>query len=489
MYPRLYVARELLKDDGVIFISIDDNEQAQLKLLCDEVFGEENFVTTIAVKLSEPTGVKMAHADKRIPKLKEYVLCYKKSKNISITPVMENKPEWDSEYRTVILGLNKKELAEIKIIANDENRTNEDVSYVNKMISRCSFESASTICKQETQKELSDEWLFENAFRIVQFVTMTGGALQQARDIKQSGVIRSDMFSIVTPKKKMYFVKTDFNHKSDLPRSKILFADEYLQMNTGDFWHDIKTTGLDNEGGVSFKNGKKPLKLLNRLMNLVLGNNDLILDFFAGSGTTAHAVMQLNAQDNGNRKFICVQLPETTDPKSEAHKAGYQSIFEITQARIEKAAAKIQAENPDYQGDLGFKIFETVSDFRIADDELSPQLAMPISDDFSDDDYHRLLTTWRVFDGNEPGCAVQAVCLGDYSASLCGEVLYLIAPGFGSQAIKALLDKLDNQQGFEPKRIVLFGENVESAKQRELKQALETYQNKKNVQLSLLVRY
>lgn len=244
MYPRLYIARELLQDDGVIFISIDDNEQAQLKLLCDEVFGEENFVTTIAVKLSEPTGVKMAHADKRIPKLKEYVLCYKKSKNISITPVMENKPEWDSEYRTVILGLSKKELAEIKIIANNENRTNEDVNYVNRVISKCSFDSASTVCKQETQKELSDEWLFENAFRIVQFVTMTGGALRQAKDIKLSGAIESDMFSIVTPKKKMYFIKTDFNHQSDLPRSKILFADEYLQMNTGDFWHDIKTTGL-----------------------------------------------------------------------------------------------------------------------------------------------------------------------------------------------------------------------------------------------------
>lgn len=491
MYPRLCIARELLKDDGVIFISIDDNEQAQLKLLCDEVFGEENFVATIAVKLSEPTGVKMAHADKRIPKLKEYVLCYKKSKNISIMPVMENKPEWDSEYRTVILGLSKKELAEIKITANNENRTNEDVNYVNGVISKCSFDSASTVCKQETQKELSDEWLFENAFRIVQFVTMTGGALRQAKDIKLSGAIESDMFSIVTPKKKMYFIKTDFNHQSDLPRSKILFADEYLQINTGDFWHDIKTTGLDNEGGVAFKNGKKPLKLLNRLMGLTVGKNDLILDFFAGSGTTAHAVMQLNAQDNGNRRFICVQIDEPTDPKSEARKAGYPTIFEITKERIIRSAQKIKSENPDYQGDLGFKIFETMPDFRATDDEISPQLEFPemLHANLEPKQYETLLTTWCVYDGNALTQSVQSVELGGYSANLCGTTLYVVYPDFDSVAIKALLDKLDHDADFIIERVVLFGEMVESAKQRELKQALDTYNNKKNVHLSLLVRY
>ena len=204
--------------------------------------------------------------------------------------------------------------------------------------------------------------------------------------------------------------------------------------------------------------------------------------------------MQLNADDakNGvkaNRRFICVQLPEATDPKSEARKAGYQTIFDITQARIEKAAAKIQQDFPDYQGDLGFKIFEIVPDFRKSDDELNPQIAMPMHADFSDEAYHTLLTTWCVYDGNALTQSVQTVKLGDYIANLCGTTLYVIYPDFDSTAIKALLDKLDNDADFVIERIVLFGANVESAKQRELKQALDTYSNKKNVHLSLLVRY
>lgn len=380
MYSRLKLARNLLVDDGVIFISCDDNEQANLKRMCDEIFGRQHFLTTISVKLSEATGVKMAHVKKRIPKLKEYILCFKKSDNISITPIMENKSEWDSEYKTVILGINKDELEKIKIIADNENRSKHDIVEVNKILSKCSFATASQICKDETGKELNEEWLFKNAYRIIQFVTMTGGALQQAKEIKLSGCVEGEAFSIITSKNKMYFIRTDFNHESDLPRSKILFADEYLQMNIGDFWKDIKTTGLDNEGGVPFKNGKKPLKLIKRLLSLVTNQNDLILDFFAGSATTADAVMQFNAEDGGNRHFIMVQLPEvidlshaTTDKAKQQAKQAIKfldeiskphTIAEISKERIRRAATKIQADFSDKlpeNWDGGFRVLKVDS--------------------------------------------------------------------------------------------------------------------------------
>ena len=211
MYPRLKLARNLLRDDGVIFISIDDNEQANLKRLCDEVFGEDNFLTCIAVKLSESTGVKMAHAKQRIPKLKEYVLIYKKSETVTINPAMISKDKWDSEYRTVCLGLTKIELEFVKEVVADESRNQKDLLVVQNFLDKASFQAASVVCRQETGNEISDEWLFSNAYRIVQFVTMTGGALTLARTKKESFTTLPPAFSIVTPKNKAYLIKSDFN--------------------------------------------------------------------------------------------------------------------------------------------------------------------------------------------------------------------------------------------------------------------------------------
>lgn len=140
---------------------------------------------------------------------------------------------------------------------------------------------------------------------------------------------------------------------------------------------------------------------------------------------------------------------------------------------------------------MGFKIFETMPDFRATDDEISPQLEFPemLHAHLEPKQYETLLTTWCVYDGNALTQSVQSVELGGYSANLCGTTLYVVYPDFDSVAIKALLDKLDHDADFIIERIVLFGEMVESAKQRELKQALDTYNNKKNVHLSLLVRY
>ena len=111
----------------------------------------------------------------------------------------------------------------------------------------------------------------------------------------------------------MYFIKGDYSSEISKPRIKLLFADDYLTVNPCDFWQDIKTTGLDNEGFVDFRNGKKPLRLLERLITLFTGDDDIILDFFSGSGTTGQAVMEFNNKLSTNRKFILIQLPEVLD--------------------------------------------------------------------------------------------------------------------------------------------------------------------------------
>ena len=190
-----------------------------------------------------------------------------------------------------------------------------------------------------------------------------------------------------------------------------------------------------------------------------------------------------------------LQLPEKTDEKSEAYKAGYQTIFDITKERIIRSAAKIRTEHPDYSGDLGFKMFETVPllGFQAAlktDFDLI-QANLPYTTDtaLSNEQLHTLLTTWRVYDGCRLPEKVQSIDLAGYTAYYCRNHLYLLASGFYSECVKALIEKLDNDKDFVPERIVLLSANMDSAMQKELKQAVETYANKKGLNnLSVLAR-
>ncbi len=357
MYPRLKLARNLLKEDGVLSISIDDNEQANLKRLCDEVFGEESHVNTICVKMSESTGVKMAHVGQRLPKLKEYVLFYKKME-VRIVPPLIPKDNWDSEYKHLVCGLSKEEIGELKTIIGDESSAESNIVKADHICSKISLKPLNRLF-DERNVTTEDEKLrakYENAWRIVRDVATT----TVARNLADQKKLNTDagFFLVVTPKKKKYLIKSDYNQQSEQPRIRLLFADQYLTTNPGDFWQDIRTTGLDNEGGVDFKNGKKPLKLLDRLLRISTDSSDLVLDFFAGSCTTAHAVLALNKEDAGERKFIMVQLPERCDATSEPKKAGFNTIADIGKERIRLAGEEIRRENPDYDGDLGFRVFK-----------------------------------------------------------------------------------------------------------------------------------
>jgi adenine-specific DNA-methyltransferase len=305
MQARLEILERLLTNDGFIAVQIDDKQYARLYLIMCEIFGERN-LKTICIKMSEPTGVKMASINKNgsIAKLKEYVILAGKSGIKGLTVEKIPKGSWDYEYKTACVGLSKDELQFIKQVLDNEERTESEIVEVETLAQRLSFLPAKDLCINEGNQKLTEEWLFRNAWRIVQFATLTGGAKDLAVDKKLSYDFIPPAFVVTTKQSKAYLVKGDFNHETRLPRCKMLFADMYLEVHPGDFWSDIKTTGLDNEGGIDFKNGKKPEKLVNRIISMTTKPNDIVLDSFGGSGTTGAVAHKMG------RRWIMVELGE-----------------------------------------------------------------------------------------------------------------------------------------------------------------------------------
>jgi len=299
MYKRLYLSKTLLKRNGSIFISIDDNEYPRLVMLIEKIFGENN-IKTICIKMSEATGVKMASVIKngRIPKLKEYLVIAKKDGINNLYLEKLPKEQWDNEYKTIITNTSKKQVNQIKEIRDNEKRTENDLNLCNKIISNWEYTSLSEYFKENNiSKKEQENYKYENAWRIFRTVATTDNVKKIADEKRDS--VEGAFFCVVTPQKKLYLILKEYNEEQSQPRIKILLADDYLTQHPGDFWSDIKTTGLDNEGGINFKNGKKPLKLIERIIKTKVNKNITILDFFAGSGTTGEAVLKVNGEDEG----------------------------------------------------------------------------------------------------------------------------------------------------------------------------------------------
>lgn len=301
MRDRLEILKRLLSNDGVIFIQIDDNEQAYLKILMDEIFGRHNFVNCISVKMSEATGVKMSHAQKRFPKLKEYILFYKKNAIPNIKPIKIPLEKWNDEYKEILLGIKEDELEKVKILMDQEEpASDENVSFVNSLLSQTKIQSLSSYFKEYSIKNSDQEsFKWENAWRIVQAVG-AGSIKERAKSCK---ILTQDVSSLLSAQKKLYLFKSKFDETSKDPRIRIIFADKYLKYNPGDFWIDIKTSGgVGQEGGVLFPKGKKPEALIERILNTVTIPGDLVLDSFLGSGTTAAVAHKMG------RRWIGVEM-------------------------------------------------------------------------------------------------------------------------------------------------------------------------------------
>ncbi len=303
MKQRLELLWNLLTEDGLIAIQIDDNEYARLFLIMCEICGQEK-IKTICVKMSEPTGVKMASVNKTgsIPKLKEYIILAKKDGIRGLNLEKIPKEGWDNEYKTYVDGVSDEELERIKLILNDDNRSEEDLAFVDSCMKNVTYSNMNDVAKRDGLKKATEDWCFEHANRIVQFATLTGGAREIAINKKKSFTETPSAFVIETGQKKAYLIRGDFNTETSLSRCKVLFADQYLTVNPGDLWTDIKTTGLDNEGVVDFKNGKKPERLLYRIISMNTKEGDFVLDSFLGSGSTIAVAHKMK------RKWIGIEL-------------------------------------------------------------------------------------------------------------------------------------------------------------------------------------
>ena len=312
MYPRLKVAKDLLSDDGVIFISIDDNELSNIRKICDEIFNENNFVANIIWQSTAGSNT----GENTITTTTENILVYSKSQNRIINrETFENngKMTFKDEYfeRRVFYALDKL----------DSVRQNLHYSEALNYAIECpdgTFQFPGGGTKPQSGwnylwSKNKVKWGIDNGF-IVFKKTNKGYTIYNKR-----------------------YEKVD---NQDRPFERGNIFRNFIPSS-------ICTTATGSKNIAELFNGKpfdypKPIILINKFVKLATKNDSIILDFFSGSATTAHAVMQLNAEDGGNRKFIMVQLPEKCDEKSEAYKAGYKNICEIGKERIRRAGKKIQ---------------------------------------------------------------------------------------------------------------------------------------------------
>lgn len=334
MYPRLKLAKNLLSDDGLIFVSLDQNESTNFKKICDEVFGEKNFISQITV-VSNPGGRDYGG----VAIMHDYVFVYKKSENTSINLIHDKEKKF--KLFDNIGGFELRELRNRNIKFNKDNRPNLYYPfYINEEV-------------------VDDNGLFEISLEKREgWYELFPLESQGIKTVWRWGKSRAlENLNINIKAKKMkkgsYQIVEKYREEKTMARS--VWWDKDINTEKGTLLIKQLFEG-------KFFDYPKPLEMIKRICEMGTDKDDIVLDFFSGSATTAHAVMQMNVEDGGNRKFIMVQLPEETDEKNEAYKAGYKNICEIGKERIRRAGDKMVSENKDKEGienlDIGFKVFK-----------------------------------------------------------------------------------------------------------------------------------
>lgn len=468
MYPRLYIAKQLLKDDGVIFVSIDDNEVAQLRILMDEIFGEENFVGCF-IWNKKLTG---GYDNDNLNTQHEYLMLYGKNLyNFSINYDQKETKyklqdengkffKWDSLWN--VGGLTYSKSLDYPIIAPDGTEIwpigEKGVAFW--LWSKTKVENERDSLKFE--KDKNGKW------KVYKRVYASDGIVPGS--MIEESILNKDI------------VKGNTHSSREI---KNLFDDNKL---------------FDYA---------KPTTLLKYIIEKGSSANDIILDFFAGSGTTGDAVMQLNSEDkiNRDRKFILVQLPELIDEKNNKAvfdfiknelKVQEPTIFEITKERLVRARKKIQSEQKGdlFTGknklDLGFKIFETQpiwEDYEFETKEFDVQTKLFDESKLSSEDLQTLLTTWKTYDNITLTESLETVHLDGYTGYYGNGRLYLMDKGFKTENLKALLNKIDEDTTFNPVSIIVFGYHFESKILREIAENVSSYANKKKLDIDFITRY
>lgn len=467
MYPRLELAKELLADDGVIFVSIDDNEQPNLRLLCDEAFGEQNLVGQVAVAKGTTTGQDGGDLGSSI----DYLLIYAKSKEDFV-------------------------LGRLPLDESDEKRFKD--SDENGAYSMLQFRKTGTNDRRQDRPNLYYPLRAPDGSEV--FPVGPGGyescwrtsrATFDAWDEEGLIVWKENRYGDTVPYVKYYLdgrTKSVSNFWDDIPWSNTV-------------WNDIEgnkkaTKTVKSLVGPGVFSNPKPVELIRRVLSVAGGQDGLVLDFFSGSATTAQAVLEANAADGGSRKFVMVQLPERIDSDKAAYAAGYRTIDEIGRSRISKAAAKVKV-GTSADIDYGFRLFRLEKPSEKTLDQLQSfdpnEDGVMLAGDFvSKFASHGTpgdqvaLSTWLVQDGFGLTPEVNDVGLDDYKLKVCEDSAYVIEPGLDSDDVMALVTKLEAGE-LDLKRLVVFGYSVPFSVMHELKQNLASLRSGQTV--SVIERY
>ena len=391
MYSRLILAKNLLKDEGVIFISIDDNEVDRLKIICDEIYGEKNFLSKITI-IVKPEGRRYGS----FAKTHEYLLVYSKNCETVITNEIEVGANY--QYFDAVGGFNLKGLRNRNVQAfNSQNRPNLRYPF---------YIDYSTDINGLHKVYLEKH---ENTYEL--YPSVIDGLESVWRWGKEKSKNQIDDL--------VGFQGKDGNYRIFQKERKLTQTAKTVWMDNN-FISNKGTKELQSIFDKGFFDFPKPIDLIKRILEIGSNENDIILDFFSGSSTTAHAVMKLNAEDGGNRKFIMVQLPELCDEKSEAYKAGYKNICEIGEERIRRAGEQIKSEwekkhpsdglfesEEQFTTDIGFKVFKLDStnvnewdpNMKLDEKELAMRLGEVFKSDRSKEDIlYEIMLKYGVFD-------------------------------------------------------------------------------------------
>lgn len=441
MYPRLYIARDLLSDNGVIFISIDDNEQAQLKLLCDDVFSEENFIANLIWAKNSGNNNSINVSIKT-----EYVLVYGRNKDqLDKSYFSKRKESFDDIFALVTecrdKGMSPEETQdELRKYYSKNKELSNGTKFYKYIDDNYRIYGADNLGNPSESTSSNPEYMYDlinpNTNQKCE-IPKRGWLYKKDKMLKNidMGLI---LFTEGTPRLKRYLDNVEYENISS------------LQINNDLGNRDLEKI-INTNGVFSYP---KPVSLIKNFINCNPYKDITVLDFFSGSGTTGQAVMELNAEDGGNRKFILVQLPEAVESKE------YKTIDEIGRKRIELSAQKIKKEHPEYTGDLGFKHYtvkEVDADTIANMEEFDPNKnVVNIGDVITDD---TIITTWLCADGYGIDADICKIDLAGYSAYMCENHLYLIDAGFKEEHLNALMKRIIEDPEFNIKYIVLFGYN------------------------------
>lgn len=506
MYPRLQLAKRLLDDEGVIFISIDNNEFANLKLIMDEIFGESSFVTTIHIELSLTQGMKVAAAQNgNIVKNGEYILVYSKNgrKDIARVPLYDIKNGYDNHFTHVItkVGNEYTKVSLVNYIKNNDYWKGYFDSY--KMEVKIeNLEKLITIDKK-FQKDFYEN-LAPNIFQEMAASINVPENINKKLDYKE----------IVEFKK--YLLGKTKNGKirqySSL-KEQLKMSDNYNQKFgrvgiRGDYWKGFYSDmmNIQKEGGIEYNNGKKPTRLMEQLIKLTGKKDAIVLDFFAGSASTAHAVMNLNNVDNGTRKYIMVQIPWPLFKRDKegkiVAKTGNQKylnenlryIDEISIMRI-KNCQKGLKDTLD-KSVKGFKHFNVVKPQKEVLDKIEniENIELNLFDNMIDifsSDYlnikgdatgkDTIITTWLMEDNFGFNTKTEKISILNYELDYVDNSrIYLISEGWTSTHTLKLVNLIGENE-LKVQAVVIYGYSFGLEEIRELEIALNQLDNKVNL--------